>query len=102
MIYSMLSQLHLSKRKEINHSNMNEQKLIEMLVESGVPEDKVQEMVDAFKQNTTEFERQHDEGINEPIDLGGGVYLSHLLATETDWRKRAAIAAAIASRNLGA
>ena len=50
--------------------------------------------------NTDEFKRQHEQGINEPIDLGDGIFLTHLMAREPDWRKRAEIAAAIAARNL--
>lgn len=74
---------------------MNKDKLNELLAEAGVPEDKIAEMSTLFDAHTQEIERQHREGVNEPIPLGGGIYLSHLMSQETDWRKKAALAAAI-------
>lgn len=81
---------------------MDKEKLIQSLIESGVPEEKVSDMLAALEETNAEITRQHDTGVNEPIDMGGGIYLSHLLSNETDWRKRAAISAAIISRGLGA
>lgn len=83
---------------------MDKNELIQLLVESGVPEGQITELAENLLKEGERFEeelkRQHEQGINEPIDMGNGVYLSHLMNKEPDWRKRAAIAAALLSRNL--
>ncbi|MDO8604021.1 MAG: hypothetical protein Q7K40_01245 [bacterium] len=80
---------------------MDKEKLTLSLIEAGVPEEKVADIISALEETNAEITRQHEAGVNEPIDMGGGIYLSHLLSDETDWKKRAAISAAIISRGLG-
>ena len=80
---------------------MNNEELKNLLIEHGVPENQVEEMIGKFNLETDEIKRQHAEGTNDTIEISPGLYLSHLLSQETDWRKRAVIAAKIASLNLG-
>ena len=75
---------------------MDKEKIQEALIEAGVPEDRITEMVDIFFSNTVEEGRQANE-----TKLSDDITLSLLVQNEPDWRKRAAIAAAIMSRNLG-
>jgi hypothetical protein len=82
---------------------MNKEELQQILIEQGVPEDKITELVESLLRTDeydAELKRQHEQGINEPIEVGRGIYLSHLIQNEPDWRKRAAIAASIVSSNL--
>ena len=80
---------------------MDKEQLQKSLVEAGVPEDKVADMVAALEETNAEMTRQHDAGVNESIQIAPGVYLAHLLQNEPDWKKRAQLAAAQLSRNLG-
>lgn len=78
---------------------MDESKLIGILLESGIPEDKVQEMADAFKQNENVFKTlDGDRDYGDRVDTHQ--YLLNLSEDVTDWRKRAQLAAAIISNNL--
>jgi malonyl CoA-acyl carrier protein transacylase len=83
---------------------MEREHLQNILMESGVPEEKITELVEDLLREGSRFDeeikKQHESGVYEPIDMGNGVYLSHLMNKEPDWRKRAAIAAAIVSSNL--
>lgn len=75
---------------------MNKDEIQQALIEAGVPEDRITEMVDIFFSNTVE------EGRQARVDnVHDDIRLSLLAQNEPDWRKRAAIAAAIMSRNLG-
>lgn len=76
---------------------MDREEIEKFLVEQGVPEEKITEIADGFEQIGKE---RHEDMSKDPVEIAPGIYLSHLMKSEPDWKKRSVIAAKIISINL--